>query len=1011
MNHLFKSFKSTASGLFFGTVAFLFLANTAQASTFVVDGTTDANLTACTLSPNDCSLRGAMNNANSNLGADTITFNIPGSGYKTIASASVLPTLTDSGTFIDGNSQPGYVNAPRVVLSGAQAPSSFSTNGLNIATSNCRVRGLIFQNWRSAIGISGTSAHSNIIEGCFIGTDATGLDAPVETRNIRGITLLDGAHDNIIGGVKRNVITGNVEFGILISGTGSDRNSVAGNIIGLNARGELLSRIVGNGIGIVIDSGAKRCFIGSPDVALRNVISSNGIGVQLNGAQTAFHTLINNYIGTDPTGNKAGFGNDQAGVSINDAHSSRIGVPGAPRNVISGNKRLDSPDQFANNIELRGSHRNVIQNNFIGLKADGSGPMLAPVASLSLSAGIFLHSTRTSSTNLPCEGNLIGGTEPGARNVISGNTNFGICLLDAVGTRIQGNFIGTNPSGTAGIPNMLYGIYDVGAGTLIGGHTPQARNVISGNGVAFDPSRHTGGIASGFSQISSGAFRNITGNFIGTNAQGTGAIPNANGVLISGGNINLGGATNRPGTGSGNLISGNLGSGVIIGRNAPDAPGGDIRVLGNLIGTDLRGTTALPNRDGIRISGDGIRIGSGQSSGRNIISGNNGPGVLIDVEFQDVPTNNVVSGNYIGTDISGQSALPNIVGVQLQSGSDNIIGGRTNRPGSGTGNLISGNSVAGVYSRRSAGSFNAFYGNAIGVAANGSTPLPNRSLEGRGGWGVNLESAATTIGAPGDFANRIAHNEADGVAVVVESINALANSIRGNQIFNNGGLGIDLGDDGVTINDDGDADEGANQRQNFPVLTSAGQNTSGQLVLSGTLNSTPNRLFAVDVYASSTDDHSGNGEGEIYLGSFNVGTRSGTVQFQQTLDTDLDLSSYFITATATDYADKNTSEFSQAITANFTVDMTSASATAYASNSSLVLTFAEDIESVQSDNFAIRKDGVDIQAKNVMMSGRTLTFLLPPDSLEIGDGIQISWRNLFTQSRKSLSGRLSLSVD
>src|SRR5687768_5389393 len=108
MKHLFNNLKSTLPGLIFSTPVFLFFANAAQASMFVVDSTTDANLTACTLAPNDCSLRGAMNNANSNPGADTIAFNIPAGGYKTIAPLRALPTLSDAGTVIDGTSQPGY---------------------------------------------------------------------------------------------------------------------------------------------------------------------------------------------------------------------------------------------------------------------------------------------------------------------------------------------------------------------------------------------------------------------------------------------------------------------------------------------------------------------------------------------------------------------------------------------------------------------------------------------------------------------------------------------------------------------------------------------------------------------------------------------------------------------------------------------------------------------------------------------------------------------------------------
>ena len=1012
MNHLFKNFKSTTPGLIFGIVALLFFANTARASTFSVDSTTDTNLTVCSAAPADCSLRGAMSNANSNPGADTIAFNIPGSGYKTIAPASALPTLTDSGTFIDGNSQPGYVNAPRVVLSGAQAPT-FGTDGLNITTSNCRVRGLTFQNWRSAIAISGTGAHSNTIEGCFIGTDATGLDAPGETRNIRGITLIDGAHDNIIGGVKRNVISGNGESGIMIRGTGSDRNSVAGNIIGLNARGELLSRLVGNGIGIRIDDGARHCLIGSPDVALRNFISSNRVGVQVDSAQTAFHTLVNNYIGTDPTGNKAGFGNAQAGVSINDAHSNRIGVPGAPRNIISGNGDFSDNFRAANNIELRSSHRNIIQNNFIGLKADGSGPVLAPITTNTIAAGIFLDSY---STALPSESNLIGGTEPGARNVISGNIRYGICLFGAVGTRIQGNFIGTNPSGTAAIPNTLYGIYDFGNGTLIGGQTPQARNVISGNGInPSDPFSRSGGI------LAAGPNGIVQGNFIGTDARGTQALPNQKvGVYIAR-PILVGGATSRPGIGAGNLISGNTQTGIAVDSSGSTSTS-SVRVLGNLIGTDVSGTAALPNGIGIILyTGQNTAIGNGQPSGRNIISGNRGSGVQFESlsgTSGGIPRNNRIQGNFIGTDISGQKAIPNVFGVRMRQGSLNVVGGATNRPGSGAGNIISGNFVAGVFVERDFNVQPAIYGNAIGVAADGITPLPNKKFtldetehEGAGilaAQFVIIGGPNTNPGVLGSLGNLIAYNEGAGVRVS----SGQPAIIRANSIFANGALGIDQGEVGVTPRLFGDTPTGPGFIiPPFPLLHSATQSAPGApLIIQGTAETPPGQQI-VDVFASDQPDPSGFGEGKTYLSSFNLGSPpSGFVTFNQSIAVTGNLRGKFITTTMTGVAyGSNTSEFSKALFVTATQgeeenSSSSINAVAYSSNASVVIAFDTRLQGIALENVTAKVNGQSVPVQSATINGQLMTILLPEASFAHGDIIEIFWRDLQAGDGRNLTG-------
>src|SRR5262249_10343726 len=134
-----------------------------------------------------------------------------------------------------------------------------------------------------------------------------------------------------------------------------------------------------------------------------------------------------------------------------------------------------------------------------------------------------------------------------------------------------------------------------------------------------------------------------------------------------------------------------------------------------------------------------------------------------------------------------------------------------------------------------------------------------------------------------------------------------SNSIRGNSIFSNGGLGIDLGPDGPTINDDCDADSGSNNLQNFPVLSQAVNANSSTFVL-GTINSSPNTTLSLDFYASLTPDPSGFGEGQTYVGSRSVTTSQNcSVSFNFSF-AQIPLGQY-ISATATD-AVGNTSEFS-----------------------------------------------------------------------------------------------------
>jgi parallel beta-helix repeat protein len=253
---------------------------------------------------------------------------------------------------------------------------------------------------------------------------------------------------------------------------------------------------------------------------------------------------------------------------------------------------------------------------------------------------------------------------------------------------------------------------------------------------------------------------------------------------------------------------------------------------------------------------------------------------------------NVIESNYIGTDASGRTAIPNGTGVQLilESSGDYLLG-----------NLISGNAFYGIRVFRSVATV--ISGNRVGTDITGTLPLGN----GRSGIFALASSFDLLIG--GGSPNRIAFNGGSGVSIGVDSSDASNdNRISGNSIHDNGRLGIDLGDDGVTANNDCDAGRGPNLLQNFPVLTNA-VSFGGSTIVDGALNSVPNSTFQVELFSNTLCDPSGYGEGQTYLGSTFVRTDSScNANFEVTLPVNVAPGS-FLTATATDAAG-NTSEFS-----------------------------------------------------------------------------------------------------
>ena len=411
------------------------------------------------------------------------------------------------------------------------------------------------------------------------------------------------------------------------------------------------------------------------------------------------------------------------------------------------------------------------------------------------------------------------------------------------GSRVEGCYIGTDVTGTLAIPNGGAGIAISSSNNIIGGTTAATRNVISGNngaGIAMTQPCCTGTNPNSANNV-------IQGNYIGTNAQGTAAIPNLSyGVTISGqpdtfatGNV-IGGTV----PGAGNVISGNKREGVSLGSF--NTTGNFVQ--GNFIGTDATGSYAVSNGDdGVQI--DVARnnvIGGSDPNARNVISANgfngSGTGGGNGISITNA-SGNIVQGNAIGTNAAGTAPLANLLNGVAVSGTNNIIGGIA----AGEGNVIAFNGLDGIVCADPAAAGHTFRGNSI--FSNGSI-------------------------MPGD----------------------------------NTRIGIDLGTSGVTANDAGDGDSGANTLQNFPVINLVNI-TPASVNVQGTLNSTAATTFTLDFYASSVCHAVGFGEGARRIGSGIVTTDAGgNGAFDLTFALSLP-ANQVVTATATSPTG-NTSEFS-----------------------------------------------------------------------------------------------------
>lgn len=369
----------------------------------------------------------------------------------------------------------------------------------------------------------------------------------------------------------------------------------------------------------------------------------------------------------------------------------------------------------------------------------------------------------------------------------------------------------------------------------------------------------------------------VKGNYLGTDVTGTVALPNGVGVaVVEGSNTVIGGTTPA----DRNVISGNQYEGVRF----QTALATSNVVVGNYIGTDVSGTKPLGSFDGVRVKGSPNNVIGGVEPGAgNVISGNH-----YGLRLNENARGNRILGNLIGLGAAGTSAVPNTTaGLWTKSTPQLTVGGTS----PGAGNVISGNGIGIDLGTRDA----VVQGNRIGTDVSGVAPVPNTTV------GIRAADRSTIGGLALGAGNVVAFNGTAGV--LVEGGSGVA--IRGNSIHSNGVAGIDLAPSGVTLNDPSDADVGANNLQNFPVMT--GVRASGsEVTVDGALSSKPNGTYTIEVFTSGVCDSSGYGEGESLLGRATVMT-DGTGQALFSV-TGPALASAAFTATATDAAG-STSEF------------------------------------------------------------------------------------------------------
>ena len=710
---------------------------------------------------------------------NTIAFAIAGAGVQTIAPLTPLPAIT-APVIIDGTTQPGYMGTPIIAIDGSNAGRAANGLQINVGAVRSTIHALDIVNFSSGVGIEINQAANNTIIGDYLGVDASGT---VSKGNLDGLEILNSS-GNTVGGTTtaaRNVISGNgntttmVGDGVLISGNSSTGNVVEGNDIGTSLTG--IAAVPNGANGVEIASGASTNTVGGTAAGSANLICFNAVngvlittsgnlveddtitlngndGVKITGTGVTDNLVVANQIGTDATGTKPE-GNLANGVEIaaGALFNTIGGTAAGAGNIISSNGTTTALGDGVL-ITGAGTTTNLVEGNHIG--TDPTGTLALPNAA----NGVEIASG--------ANGNTVGGTTAAAANVIANNAVNGVLittssnlvagntivlnsndgvLITTTGTTanlVEGNFIGTDSTGTKVEGNKANGVEIATAANTntVGGTTAAAANLIANNTV-------------------NGVLITTNGNLVAGNT-----------ILSNGTNgvdLRAGASTNTLGgtaAGAGNTIALNGNDGVLITAAGTTAN----LVEGNFIGTDSTGTKVEGNKaNGVEIAtaANTNTVGGTTAGAGNLIANNAVNGVLV------TTNGNLVAGNTILSNGTN--------GVELAAGaSTNTIGGTA----AGAGNTIALNGNDGVLITAAGTAANLVEGNFIGTDSTGTT------IEGNKANGVEIATAANTNTVGGTTAaagNLIANNTVNGVLITTSS-----NLVAGNTILSNGTNGVEI---------------------------------------------------------------------------------------------------------------------------------------------------------------------------------------------------------------------------
>ncbi len=724
----------------------------------------------------------------------------------------------------------------------------------------------------------------------FVGSPLIEINGESAGNGADGLTV--NSSDTTISGLVVNRFSGN---GISVDGPTANRNYITGNYIGTDISGTVAR---GNGTdGIHVDHGGSENTIGGVLASDRNILSGNGrAGVGIGSIENYLHgqfanLVEGNFIGTDLTGTKAlpnargvdlelSYGNTVGGTAVGAGNlivATYVGIviSADSTGLVAGNK-VDT--DVTGTRPLGEDQESVTVMNSANVTIGGvagAGNVFAQEVRLggtALFEGNFLGTDPTGTVALPgvrsglsVEGfsSTIGGTLPGEGNVISGEFR----ISGQFGSLVVGNKIGTDITGTHVLDGPQEGLRILGSsGNTIGGTSSGAGNVIA---VGIDIEHSAGNL--------------IQDNMIGTTAQGDKAISGGGGIYgyIASGNT-IGGDV----LGAGNVIN----SGILLDRGCDDW-----LIQGNKIGTDVSGSVVLGQGfSGILVNrNQGVTIGGTTRLAGNVIDGFQ-IGIYLTGSGR---RGDLVQGNFIGVNSTGTKALGNSEdGIDLES-AYTTIGGSAQ----GAGNIISANGGYGIKSRPhddlvSYG--NIIQGNSIGTDRTGSLVLPN------GSDGIMMIEQVDSLigGTEANQANIIANNHGDGVHLFSHTPylpDSVYVSILGNLIFGNGGLSVHL-------------DPGTNNNQGPPHLLSAVSTNLAGTTVNGTVTGPFSSTSRVELFLNPTLDPSGKGQGKTFLGYVSVAINSsGQGLFTFHLATAVS-SGQYVSATVTDAAG-DTSAFSSAM--------------------------------------------------------------------------------------------------